>query len=349
MKIPFSVIDTLSKMIPTPNSQNFSRSSLAIASISLLAAWMGCSHSVHAATLYVAEGSNINKFASDGTKTSFITTGLSSPRDLAVDLGGNLFVADQNSVFKYTPGGARTTIATFDGINVSAIAVDATGNLFVANNSSIFKYTSGGNQTIVDSRLAAIQALAVDAGGNLFAGDFGPGKIFKYTPGGVKTTFADGATPFSGTNDSRLAPISLAFGISGNGNSGNLAALDLRTAIPNSLTIENFLPSGASRSIVGAGLEFYDLAVDESDNVFVSQRTLTQGGVSTIIKYTPGINASTSFAAATGGSQFSALAFDFSSPPSATAVPEPFTIVGTLLGGTAALRLRKKLKSSDKI
>ena len=32
-----------------------------------------------------------------------------------------------------------------------------------------------------------------------------------------------------------------------------------------------------------------------------------------------------------------------------TAVPEPFTIVGTLVGGTAALRMRKKLKSNDKV
>lgn len=30
------------------------------------------------------------------------------------------------------------------------------------------------------------------------------------------------------------------------------------------------------------------------------------------------------------------------------AVPEPFTIVGTLIGGTAALRMRKKLKSANK-
>ena len=30
----------------------------------------------------------------------------------------------------------------------------------------------------------------------------------------------------------------------------------------------------------------------------------------------------------------------------ATAVPEPFTIIGTLVGGTAALRMRKKLKAS---
>lgn len=37
-------------------------------------------------------------------------------------------------------------------------------------------------------------------------------------------------------------------------------------------------------------------------------------------------------------------------PPSdPTAVPEPFTIVGTLIGGTAALRMRKKLKSNNKV
>jgi hypothetical protein len=32
-----------------------------------------------------------------------------------------------------------------------------------------------------------------------------------------------------------------------------------------------------------------------------------------------------------------------------TAVPEPFTVVGTLIGGTAALRMRKKLKATAKV
>jgi hypothetical protein len=35
--------------------------------------------------------------------------------------------------------------------------------------------------------------------------------------------------------------------------------------------------------------------------------------------------------------------------PGATSVPEPFTIVGTLIGGSAAMRMRKKLKSNDKV
>jgi hypothetical protein len=35
--------------------------------------------------------------------------------------------------------------------------------------------------------------------------------------------------------------------------------------------------------------------------------------------------------------------------PTGTQVPEPFTIVGTLVGGTAALRMRKKLKATSKV
>jgi streptogramin lyase len=45
---------------------------------------------------------------------------------------------------------------------------------------------------------------------------------------------------------------------------------------------------------------------------------------------------------------FSSLAFPVQPIASnATAVPEPFTIVGTLIGGTVALRLRKKLQNPD--
>ena len=52
-----------------------------------------------------------------------------------------------------------------------------------------------------------------------------------------------------------------------------------------------------------------------------------------------------------GGGQISLLdnvRFGTANPVTSTAVPEPFTIVGTLVGGTAALRMRKKLKSAGK-
>jgi hypothetical protein len=35
--------------------------------------------------------------------------------------------------------------------------------------------------------------------------------------------------------------------------------------------------------------------------------------------------------------------------PVTASVPEPFTIIGTMVGGTAALRMRKKLKSANKL
>jgi hypothetical protein len=60
--------------------------------------------------------------------------------------------------------------------------------------------------------------------------------------------------------------------------------------------------------------------------------------------FSQGFDGSGSF----GINRTGAYALDITSP-TATAVPEPFTIVGTLLGGTAALRLRKRLKSNNKM
>jgi hypothetical protein len=42
------------------------------------------------------------------------------------------------------------------------------------------------------------------------------------------------------------------------------------------------------------------------------------------------------------------IGFTAPPPPTPTAVPEPFTIIGTIIGGTAAFRMRKKLKAITK-
>ena len=55
----------------------------------------------------------------------------------------------------------------------------------------------------------------------------------------------------------------------------------------------------------------------------------------------------TSFNNRTANLAFDITGVDASTGPS-TAVPEPFTIVGTLIGGTTALRMRKKLKAINK-
>ena len=76
-------------------------------------------------------------------------------------------------------------------------AVDAADNLFVADttNQQILKIpTQGGNSSVFASAVSA-RGLAFDASGNLFAstnGNPGNDSILKYTPAGVKSTFASG-------------------------------------------------------------------------------------------------------------------------------------------------------------
>jgi hypothetical protein len=52
---------------------------------------------------------------------------------------------------------------------------------------------------------------------------------------------------------------------------------------------------------------------------------------------------SISFTATAGATQLDNFRFGTANP---TSVPEPFTVIGTLVGGTAAFRMRKKLKSN---
>jgi hypothetical protein len=54
------------------------------------------------------------------------------------------------------------------------------------------------------------------------------------------------------------------------------------------------------------------------------------------------------FNAFNGGNNFAINQLSLVNPNAVAAVPEPFTIVGTLIGSTAALPMRKKLKSNDK-
>jgi hypothetical protein len=61
--------------------------------------------------------------------------------------------------------------------------------------------------------------------------------------------------------------------------------------------------------------------------------------------------ASISFQATGGGLNSTRLdnfRFGTTNASTSTSVPEPFTVIGTLVGGTAALRMRKKLKSAQK-
>jgi hypothetical protein len=143
--------------------------------------------------------------------------------------------------------------------------------------------------------------------------------IYKFAEDGSKTTFATGISAYALAVDS----------------SGNLFSAG-------SGTINKFTPSGV-KTTFATGDSSYALAFDASGNLFSS--VYSEG----IYKYTPS-GVRTTFATANYVGNYYGLAFDSSNASNpTTAVPEPFTIFGTLIGGTAALRMRKKLKSSGKV
>src|SRR5439155_15521843 len=97
----------------------------------------------------------------------------------------------------------------------------------------IFKFTPAGVKSTFASGLQGPFGLAFDASGNLFESDTGSGTIIKFTAAGVKSTFASGLN----------APTGLAFDASGN----------LFEADQASGTIFKFTPAVA-KSIFASGL-----------------------------------------------------------------------------------------------
>jgi sugar lactone lactonase YvrE len=158
--------------------------------------------------LFVADGGAIYKFTPQGARSTF-ASGLSSTSGLTFDSVGNLFVsADFDAVtqgiakvYKFTPGGVRTTFASgFTG--PWSLAFDSAGNLWVADTgdidglgAAIYKVTPGGVRNTFLSwprdRIVPDGGLAFDSTGNLFVTDFFGG-ILKFTPSGVRSTFAPG-------------------------------------------------------------------------------------------------------------------------------------------------------------
>jgi hypothetical protein len=217
---------------------------------------------------------------------------------LALDAAGNPYVADssKHSVFKYTPDGTKSSFTT--GLYPLGLCFDREGNLFVSDGAatdaksrrSILKFTLDGTRSTFAPGISSV-GMAFDRSGNLFVsqGD----SIFKFTPKGVKSTFATS----KGANF-----IDLAFD-----EAGNLFVVDqalweaslgrsivkitpdgakstfARLEVPRDLTVDatgnvyvssnyeilKFSPDGTKNTFSSEAGEAWDLAVDRSGNVFV--------------------------------------------------------------------------------
>lgn len=145
---------------------------------------------------------------------------------LSVDIAGNAYVIanDDNSptgastIFKFTPDGERIVFGSVPG-EAFGLAFDSAGNLFAADSfdQTIYKFTLDGTRSVFVDPSAFLPdqgpvGLAFDRFGNLFVSTEGgldptpDDAILKFTPGGMKSTFAPGLS----------LPRGLAFDSSGN-------------------------------------------------------------------------------------------------------------------------------------
>jgi uncharacterized repeat protein (TIGR03803 family) len=155
-----------------------------------------------AGNLFVsAFGNGTVQQVTPGAVQSTFASGLNKPWGLAFDSNGNLFVTVSGSgeVLKFTSSGAESTFAS--GLSEPlGLAFDAFGNLFIgtstgaAGGGEILEFSPKGAQSAFATGLNFPSSLAFGAGGDLLVADRGSAHIYAFTPGGVKTTVASGAT-----------------------------------------------------------------------------------------------------------------------------------------------------------
>ncbi len=170
-------------------------------------------------------------------------------------------------------------------VPMAAISAQAgAGDLYEADFASgtIFKFTPEGVKSTFASGLTNLVGLAFDIHGNLFAADSGTGTIFEFNPTAVQSVFAFGLS----------GPTGLAFD-----GSGNLFAADFGNGAILKIT------GAGTTSILASGLTNPGgLAFDRAGNLFAADI-----GSGAIFEFTPAGTRST-FASGLGGP--AGLAFD---------------------------------------
>jgi formylglycine-generating enzyme required for sulfatase activity/sugar lactone lactonase YvrE len=178
------------------------------------------------------------------------------------------------AVYQFTPGGAQST---FDSPQFpTGIALDSAGNVYVAisEGETIYKYTPAGVRTTFATGILNPEGLAVDDKGNVF--------VASWPDSSVSIGYIYKFTPagVQSTFASGLAsPIALAFDTSGN--------LFVSDAVAGGGYIYKYTPSGA-RTTFASGISGFGLAFDHSDNLFFSD--FSNGS---IYKFTPDGNRTT--------------------------------------------------------
>ncbi len=221
---------------------------------------------------------------------------MNGPAGLAVDGNNQIYVADLlNQRIRKIAGSIITTFAGTSihdgGPALSAfldlpegLAVSGTGNLLVADTGDAVarKFSSGGAISSVGQILAPPHGVAVDQGGNYYVTDDEP-LVLKVAPTGVTSIVAgtsqDGYTGDGGP--ATAAMISMPTGVavdSGNNVYFTDYSHDRIRKVSASGTITTiagngrFIFSGDNGPALSAGMDPLDIAVDNTNNVYVADR-----------------------------------------------------------------------------
>ena len=215
------------------------------------------------------------------------------------------------------------------------IALSDTNNLFGVSfpASELYSIAPGaGGATLIGSLGAFVNGLGFDNTNTLY-GTGGAGFYRINTTTGAASQIGANITNFSSAGD-------LAFSNA----TGKFFALSVN---PTNTTLFSIATDGTAAQIGSVGFsDVYGLAFENG-----SLYGYTATGQQLTINPSSGVGTfSLNVAGTTAANPSSTVnIFGSASPNSAsgasTAVPEPFTIVGTLIGGGAALRMRKKLKA----
>ncbi|MFC6644427.1 Ig-like domain repeat protein [Granulicella cerasi] len=211
-----------------------------------------------------ATGGRVLRSTVAGGAGTAVLTGLTAPRQSAVDSAGNLFVADssKNAVVELTASGAQVTLGT--GLNApQGVAVDRYNNLYIAdtaNNRLLYLNMVNGAQSTVSTGLVALSSpssLYIDAAGDVYIVNAGTAKLVELPITGPATAVA---LPTS------VAPVAVASDLSGTlfiADSGTQSVLSLSAG------------ASATTTLISGFTTLTGIAVGPSGNLFVSDSGAT--------------------------------------------------------------------------
>jgi sugar lactone lactonase YvrE len=280
---------------------------------------------INSVLVYSAVGSSTGTLNESpiATISTTMTTGLTSPRGIALDSSGNIYVGDcpacygevgAPSVFVYPAGSNANVapIATISGsstglIQPAGVAVDSSGKIYVADDgnpeafpatpANVFVYSAGSNgnvapiATITGSKtgLSFGISIAVDSSGNIYVAESYSATVLVYSAGSTGNV-APTAILF-GPNTDLGGPIGIAVDSSGKiyVADESSASVTVYPALVSSTRPVNVAPIATiSGSNTGLILPI-GIALDSSGNIYVADggNPYYQGLASSVSAYPP--------------------------------------------------------------